>query len=205
VRANTNALDEDRSWSDRLRKGMTNCFLAVHSRGQNICQRDRQRCPAAAKSSEIKTFLMVLAAAFHFYHSNICPKSRRCERHQSQTQRNRGESPGAAQIFQYVASRDVAGLFYPAGGGQALSCASFLIADIAHGPAPRAALLDQRNEVASSDSRPDRVAATLSKDFEATIESALAWLQLALAFLITRRLARLEQCPVYRTCLRQKI
>ena len=30
----------------------------------------------------------------------------------------------------------------------------------------------------------------LSKDFEATIESALAWLLLALAFLIMRRLAR---------------
>ena len=30
----------------------------------------------------------------------------------------------------------------------------------------------------------------LSKDFEATIESALAWLQMALAFLIMRRLAR---------------
>jgi putative transposase len=30
----------------------------------------------------------------------------------------------------------------------------------------------------------------LAKDFEATIESALAWLQMALAFLITRRLAR---------------
>ena len=30
----------------------------------------------------------------------------------------------------------------------------------------------------------------LSKDFEATIESALAWLQLALAFLLMRRLAR---------------
>jgi len=30
----------------------------------------------------------------------------------------------------------------------------------------------------------------LSKDFEATINSALAWLQLALAFLIMRRLAR---------------
>ncbi|WP_210253252.1 transposase [Beijerinckia sp. L45] len=30
----------------------------------------------------------------------------------------------------------------------------------------------------------------LSKDFEATIESALAWLQMALAFLLMRRLAR---------------
>jgi transposase len=30
----------------------------------------------------------------------------------------------------------------------------------------------------------------LSKDFEATIESSLAWLQLALAFLLMRRLAR---------------
>ncbi len=30
----------------------------------------------------------------------------------------------------------------------------------------------------------------LSKDFKATIESALAWLQLALAFLLMRRLAR---------------
>jgi transposase len=30
----------------------------------------------------------------------------------------------------------------------------------------------------------------LAKDFEATIASALAWLQLALAFLIIRRLAR---------------
>ena len=30
----------------------------------------------------------------------------------------------------------------------------------------------------------------LSKDFEATIKSALAWLQLALAFLLMRRLAR---------------
>jgi transposase len=30
----------------------------------------------------------------------------------------------------------------------------------------------------------------LSKDFEATIQSSLAWLQLALAFLIMRRLAR---------------
>jgi transposase len=32
----------------------------------------------------------------------------------------------------------------------------------------------------------------LSKDFEATIESSLAWLQLALAFLIMRRLARAQ-------------
>jgi len=31
----------------------------------------------------------------------------------------------------------------------------------------------------------------LAKDFEATIESALAWLLIALAFLLTRRLARL--------------
>jgi transposase len=30
----------------------------------------------------------------------------------------------------------------------------------------------------------------LSKDFEATIQSSLAWLQLALAFLLMRRLAR---------------
>ncbi len=30
----------------------------------------------------------------------------------------------------------------------------------------------------------------LSKDFEATINAALAWVQLALAFLIMRRLAR---------------
>jgi transposase len=30
----------------------------------------------------------------------------------------------------------------------------------------------------------------LSKDFEATIESALVWLQLALAFLLMRRLPR---------------
>ena len=30
----------------------------------------------------------------------------------------------------------------------------------------------------------------LLKDFEATLESALAWLQIALAFLIMRRLAR---------------
>ena len=30
----------------------------------------------------------------------------------------------------------------------------------------------------------------LSKDFEATIESSLAWLQLALAFLLIRKLAR---------------
>ena len=30
----------------------------------------------------------------------------------------------------------------------------------------------------------------LSKDFEATIESSLAWLQLALAFLLMRRIAR---------------
>jgi transposase len=32
----------------------------------------------------------------------------------------------------------------------------------------------------------------LAKDFEATIESALAWLLVALAFLLTRRLARLS-------------
>ena len=32
----------------------------------------------------------------------------------------------------------------------------------------------------------------LSKDFEATIESALEWLQLALAFLIMRRLATMK-------------
>jgi len=32
----------------------------------------------------------------------------------------------------------------------------------------------------------------LAKDFEATIESALAWLLIALAFLLTRRLARLS-------------
>jgi transposase len=30
----------------------------------------------------------------------------------------------------------------------------------------------------------------LAKDFEATIESSLAWLLIALAFLLTRRLAR---------------
>jgi Lrp/AsnC family leucine-responsive transcriptional regulator len=36
----------------------------------------------------------------------------------------------------------------------------------------------------------------LSKDFEATIESALAWLQLALAFLLMRRLARLKTAAV---------
>jgi putative transposase len=30
----------------------------------------------------------------------------------------------------------------------------------------------------------------LSKDFEATMESALAWLQIALAFIVMRRLAR---------------
>jgi len=35
----------------------------------------------------------------------------------------------------------------------------------------------------------------LSKDFEATIESALAWLQLALAFLIMRRLGRAKIAP----------
>ncbi len=35
----------------------------------------------------------------------------------------------------------------------------------------------------------------LSKDFEATIESALAWLQLALAFLIMQRLARAKIAP----------
>ena len=35
----------------------------------------------------------------------------------------------------------------------------------------------------------------LSKDFEATIESALAWLLLALAFLIMRRLARAKTAP----------
>jgi hypothetical protein len=29
----------------------------------------------------------------------------------------------------------------------------------------------------------------LSKDFEATMESALAWLQIALAFIVMRRLA----------------
>ena len=34
-----------------------------------------------------------------------------------------------------------------------------------------------------------------SKDFEATIESALAWLQMALAFLIMRRLARSKIAP----------
>ena len=34
----------------------------------------------------------------------------------------------------------------------------------------------------------------LSKDFEATIESSLAWLLLALAFLLMRRLARSNQC-----------
>ena len=32
----------------------------------------------------------------------------------------------------------------------------------------------------------------LAKDFEATIESALAWLLIALPFLLTRRLARLS-------------
>ena len=32
----------------------------------------------------------------------------------------------------------------------------------------------------------------LAKDFEATIASALAWLLVALAFLLTRRLARLS-------------
>ena len=32
----------------------------------------------------------------------------------------------------------------------------------------------------------------LAKDFEATIQSALAWLLIALAFLLTRRLARLS-------------
>ena len=32
----------------------------------------------------------------------------------------------------------------------------------------------------------------LAKDFEATIESSLAWLLLALAFLLVRRLARLN-------------
>ena len=32
----------------------------------------------------------------------------------------------------------------------------------------------------------------LAKDFEATIESSLAWLLIALAFLLTRRLARLS-------------
>jgi len=35
----------------------------------------------------------------------------------------------------------------------------------------------------------------LSKDYEATIESALAWLQTALAFLIMRRLARPKIAP----------
>ena len=35
----------------------------------------------------------------------------------------------------------------------------------------------------------------LSKDFEATIESALAWLQMALAFLTMRRLARVKIAP----------
>ncbi len=33
----------------------------------------------------------------------------------------------------------------------------------------------------------------LAKDFEATVESALAWLLIALAFLIMRRLARLSE------------
>ena len=32
----------------------------------------------------------------------------------------------------------------------------------------------------------------LAKDFEATIESSLAWLLIALAFLLTRRLARVQ-------------
>lgn len=32
----------------------------------------------------------------------------------------------------------------------------------------------------------------LAKDFEATLESSLAWLQIALAFLLMRRLARGE-------------
>jgi transposase len=36
----------------------------------------------------------------------------------------------------------------------------------------------------------------LAKDFEATIQSALAWLLIALAFLLTRRLARLADQPV---------
>jgi transposase len=36
----------------------------------------------------------------------------------------------------------------------------------------------------------------LAKDFEATIESALAWLLIALAFLLTRRRARLSTQPV---------
>jgi transposase len=36
----------------------------------------------------------------------------------------------------------------------------------------------------------------LAKDFEATIESALAWLQLALAFLLMRRLARPKAAAV---------
>ena len=35
----------------------------------------------------------------------------------------------------------------------------------------------------------------LAKDFEATIDSALAWLLVALAFLLTRRLARLSTQP----------
>ena len=35
----------------------------------------------------------------------------------------------------------------------------------------------------------------LSKDFEATIESSLAWLQLAIAFLLMRRLARAKIGP----------
>jgi transposase len=36
----------------------------------------------------------------------------------------------------------------------------------------------------------------LAKDFEATIESSLAWLLIALAFLLTRRLARLSAQPM---------
>ena len=36
----------------------------------------------------------------------------------------------------------------------------------------------------------------LAKDFEATIASALAWLLIALPFLLTRRLARLSTQPV---------
>ena len=39
------------------------------------------------------------------------------------------------------------------------------------------------------------LARRLSKDFEATIESALAWLQMAFAFLIMRRLARAKIAP----------
>ena len=36
----------------------------------------------------------------------------------------------------------------------------------------------------------------LSKDFEATIKSSLAWLQLAIAFLLMRRLARVKMAPL---------